>query len=68
MLKDRVICVRSGEAKAQYANDKAVLLDDYTENLKFWTSKGGKAIKAVNGLNAKTGRYKEYTRDVLVVD
>lgn len=68
MLADRVICVRSGEAKAQYANEQAMLLDDYTENLEFWVSKGGKACKALNGLNGKTKRYKEIAEMELVVD
>ena len=66
-LADKVVIVRDGKDKAQYAKDN-YLIDDYTENLKFWTEQGGKGIKALNGLNGKTGRYKKITVDEMVVD
>lgn len=66
-LKDKVICVRSGQEKANYANGN-VLIDDYTDNLEHWVAKGGKAIKALNGLNGKTFRYKKVAFDSVWVD
>lgn len=66
-LKDRVVCVRSGQEKAKYAKGNT-LIDDYTDNLKHWVAKGGKAIKALNGLNGKGGSYKEITHSFQIVD
>lgn len=70
-LKDRMIFVRSGEAKAQYAkenNISNILIDDYTDNLKHWKEKGGTPVKAVNGLNSKLGTWKQYTKIYKIVD
>lgn len=67
ILKDRVITVRSGEEKARFASN-GLLLDDYTDNLKHWTDKGGKAIKALNKHNGKTLRYKKISMLELRVD
>ena len=66
-LADRVVIVRDGAEKAQYAQGN-YLVDDYTENLKFWTAKGGKGIKAINTHNAKTGRHKKVTINTMLVD
>lgn len=66
-LADRVVIVRDGADKAQYAEGN-YLIDDYTSNLKFWTEQGGKGIKALNGLNGKTMKYKEVTVNSVLVD
>lgn len=66
-LAKRVICVRTGLEKAKFAKG-AILIDDYTENLVEWERKGGIGIKALNGLNGKTLRYKEVTKGVALVD
>lgn len=60
-LADRVLIVRTGQAKAKLAKGGNVLIDDYTNNLKHWQAEGGRGVKAVNGQNANTNRYKNYT-------
>lgn len=66
-FKDDMVFVRSGQEKAKYAKGN-MLLDDYTDNLKHWTKQGGIAIKALNGLNGKTKRYRTLTNKELRVD
>ena len=66
-LKDNMVFVRSGQEKAKYAKGN-FLLDDYTDNLKHWVEQGGIAIKALNGLNGKTKRYRTLTNKELRVD
>ena len=60
-LATKVIIVRNGKDKADLAKGGNLLIDDYTDNLKHWQLAGGKGIKALNGQNAKTNRYKQYT-------
>lgn len=67
-LQDKVITVRSGQEKARLAAGGNILIDDYTENLKHWHKSGGEGIKALNGCNGKTKRYKQYTTRVLRVN
>ncbi len=67
-LASKVVFVRDGKDKAQLARGGHTLLDDYTENLKFWVESGGQAIKALNGYNGKTHRYKRYTEQTITVD
>ena len=45
---ENVIFVRSGKAKAEYANEKAVLFDDFTENLEEFKNRNGRVIKVIN--------------------
>lgn len=60
-LATKVVIVRTGQEKAKLAAGGNILLDDYTDNLKHWQQAGGKGIKAINGQNAKTDRYKQFT-------
>lgn len=66
-LQDRIVIVRNGQDKAQYAKGN-ILIDDYTENLKFWVGKGGLGIKALNGYNGKTKRYERYVQKTITVE
>lgn len=66
-LQDNMVFVRSGQEKAKYAKGN-LLLDDYTDNLKHWVEQGGVAIKALNGLNGRTQRYKTLTNKEVRVD
>lgn len=68
MLADKVIIVRDGHEKARLAKGGHILIDDYTSNLKFWSEQGGKSIKAINGFNGKTKRYKKYAIARIRVD
>ena len=45
---ENVIFVRSGKDKANYANEDAVLFDDYTENLDYFRNKNGRVVKVIN--------------------
>lgn len=63
-LANKVITVRSGQAKAQFAKGN-YLVDDYTENLKYWVDKGGFAYKVLNDYNGKTGTHKKIVEKVL---
>lgn len=66
-LAKKVIFVRSGYEKAKFAQGN-ILIDDYTENLRFWSEHGGLPIKALNGLNGKTKRYQKLTASYVLVD
>lgn len=66
-LIEKVVIVRDGKEKAKYAQGN-ILVDDYTENLKYWVSKGGKGVKALNGHNGKTKRYMTYTVGTIEVE
>ena len=66
-LADKVITVRSGKEKSNYAKGN-ILVDDFTENLEYWNSKGGTGVKALNGINGLTLRYKEVTAMEIRVD
>lgn len=55
---NNIILVRNGADKARYAGPGQILIDDYTDNLIEWHKQGGLAVKALNGRNGKTGRYK----------
>ena len=68
MLADKMVIVREGHEKAEHAEGGNILIDDYTSNLKFWIEKGGQAVKALNGFNGKTKRYKDYTSNTITVD
>lgn len=57
LYESHIIFVRNGADKAQYANG-AILIDDYTPNLKKWEQAGGVAIKYLNGKNGKTKSWK----------
>lgn len=63
MKEENIILVRGGMGnkaaveKAKYAKGN-VLIDDYTGNLLYWESKGGKAIKFLNGRNGKGKTWK----------
>lgn len=45
---ENVIFVRSGKEKANYANEDAVLFDDYSENLDYFRNKNGRVVKVIN--------------------
>ena len=45
---ENVIFVRSGKEKANYADENAVLFDDYSENLDYFRNKNGRVVKVIN--------------------
>lgn len=57
---EHVIFVRSGNAKAEYAKGN-ILIDDYSDNLLYWESKGGYGIKFLNGSNGNSRKWKGQT-------
>lgn len=67
LLANKVITVRSGNAKAQFAKGN-ILIDDHTPNLKEWHNKGGLAIKVLNGINGLNGSHKTFVKHTLKVN
>ncbi len=58
--KDHYIFTKCGEDKKQFIpggiSDRDILLDDHTPNLIMWNT-DGVAVKAMNGINGKHGRW-----------
>lgn len=67
---ENIIFVRGGtsERKSDYVEPDALLIDDFSDNLLDWESKGGKGLKLINGRNGKGIKWKgaTLTLDVLL--
>lgn len=49
------------QRKAEFAEQNAILIDDYSQNLIAWTKLGGKGVKCLNGRNGKGKTWKGET-------
>lgn len=51
---DEIVIVTSGEAKAAYADESTLLIDDYGSNVRFFMNAGGNAVRHVDSYVQKT--------------